>query len=60
MCKSFIDANTKLWETSACSIRIQGIVTSIKLEFHFWRVLEEIAERDSLTIPEMINRLYND
>ncbi|MDE0786795.1 MAG: ribbon-helix-helix domain-containing protein [Porticoccaceae bacterium] len=60
MCKLFIDANTKLWETSARSIRIQGMVTSIKLEFHFWRVLEEIAERDSLTIPEMINRLYSE
>ena len=60
MCKLFIDANTKLWETSARSIRIQGMVTSIKLEFHFWKVLEEIAERDSLTIPEMINRLYSE
>ena len=60
MCKLLIDANTKLWEISARSIIIQGVVTSIKLEFHFWRVLEEIAERDPLTIPEMINRLYND
>tara|TARA_B100000787_G_scaffold163438_1_gene145111 strand:+ start:402 stop:773 length:372 start_codon:yes stop_codon:yes gene_type:complete len=60
MCKLFIDANTKLWDTSARSIRIQGMVTSIRLEFHFWKVLEEIAERDSLTIPEMINRLYSE
>ena len=60
MCKLFIDANTKLWHTSARSIRIQGMVTSIKLEFYFWKVLEEIAERDSLTIPKMINRLYSE
>ena len=60
MCKLFIEANTKLWETSARSIRIQGMVTSIRLEFHFWKVLEEIAERDALTIPEMINRLYSE
>ena len=60
MCKLFIDANTKLWETSARSIRIQGMVTSIRLEFHFWKVLEEIAERDALTIPGMINRLYSE
>jgi len=60
MCKLFIDANTKLWDTSARSIRIQGMVTSIRLEFHFWKVLEEIAERDLLTIPEMINRLYSE
>jgi len=36
------------------------MVTSIRLEHHFWAVLEDIALRDSLTIPEMLNRLYNE
>ena len=60
MCKLFIDANTELWETSSRSVRIQGMVTSIRLEHHFWIVLEEIALRDALTIPEMLNRLYDE
>lgn len=60
MCKLFINANTELWETSSRSVRIQGMVTSIRLEHHFWIVLEEIALRDALTIPEMLNRLYDE
>ena len=60
MCKLFIEANTELWKPSTRSIRIQGMVTSIRLEFNFWMVLEEIATRDSLTIPEMLNRLYQE
>lgn len=36
------------------------MVTSIRLEFHFWVVLEEIATRDSLSLPEMLNRLYQE
>ena len=49
MCKLFINANTELWETSSRSGRSQGMVTSIRLEHHFWIVLEEIALRDALT-----------
>ena len=60
MCKLFIEANTELWKPSTRSIRIQGMVTSIRLEFSFWMVLEEIAARDSLTIPEMLNSLYQE
>ena len=60
MCKLFIDENTELWETSSRSVRIQGMVTSIRLEHHFWIVLEEISIRDALTIPEMLNRLYDE
>ena len=31
-----------------------------ELESYFWRVLEEIAARDSLTLPEMLSRLYSE
>ena len=58
MCELFVNADQKLWVTSHKSVRIQGMVTSIRLENHFWIVLEEIATRDSLTLPEMLNRLY--
>ena len=60
MCKIFIEADTELWEASTRSIRIQGMVKSIRLEFHFWAVLEEIAARESLSLPEILNRLYQE
>ena len=60
MCKLFIEAPSSLWVSKSRSIRIQKQVTSIKLESYYWTVLEEIATRDSLTIPLMVNRLYSE
>lgn len=60
MCKLFIEAPSSLWVSKSRSIRIQKHVTSIKLESYYWTVLEEIATRDSLTIPSMVNRLYSE
>ena len=60
MCKLFIGASPDLWEATTRSLRIDGMVTSVRLESYFWRVLEEIAARDSLTLPEMLSRLYSE
>ncbi|RZO20500.1 MAG: hypothetical protein EVB03_04370 [SAR92 clade bacterium] len=60
MCKLFIEADTQLWATSRRSLRIDGMVTSVRLELYFWQVLDEIAARDSLTLPEMVSKLYRE
>lgn len=60
MCQLFINADPKLWASTTRSLRIDGMVTSIRLENSFWSVLKEIAERDKLTIPVMITRLYRE
>jgi len=60
MCKLFIQANTELWQSSTRSLRIDGVVTSIRLENYFWTTLESIARRDELNIPRMISRLYHE
>ena len=58
MCKLFVHADSKLWETTQKSLRIDGVVTSTRLENMFWDILEEIAGRDGLTVPALITRLY--
>ncbi len=60
MCKLFIGANAKLWKSSTRSIRIDGMVTSVRLENYFWNVLERIASRDDMNIPQMLTRLYHE
>jgi predicted DNA-binding ribbon-helix-helix protein len=60
MCKLFINADPELWGSSTRSLRIDGMVTSIRLENYFWTILEEIASRDELNIPQMITRLYHE
>ena len=42
MCQLFINADTNLWASHTRSLRIDGVVTSIRLENFFWKILEEI------------------
>jgi predicted DNA-binding ribbon-helix-helix protein len=60
MCKLFIQADSNLWVSSTRSLRIDGMVTSVRLENYFWTTLEEIAQRDGMNIPQMITRLYHE
>jgi predicted DNA-binding ribbon-helix-helix protein len=36
------------------------MVTSVRLENYFWSVLEKIAIRDDMNIPQMLTRLYHE
>lgn len=60
MCKLFIKADPNLWVSSTHSLRIDGMVTSVRLENGFWTVLEEIAHRDGMNVPQLVTRLYHE
>ncbi|MEM5581911.1 MULTISPECIES: ribbon-helix-helix domain-containing protein [unclassified Roseibium] len=60
MCKLFIDADPNLWESSTRSLRIDGMVTSVRLEAFFWKVLEEIGARDGMNVAQLITRLHHE
>ncbi|HCH31948.1 MAG TPA: intracellular proteinase I [Oceanospirillaceae bacterium] len=58
MCQLFIKADSQMWTSKTKSLRIDSVVTSIRLEHFFWSVLEEIAYRDLITVNQMITKLY--
>ena len=60
MCRLFVGASADLWESQTRSVRMDGMVTSVRLEKMFWTVLEEIAEKDDLNIPQLLHQLYNE
>ena len=60
MCRVFIGADPKLWESTTRSIRMDGMVTSVRLETMFWNALEEIAERQDLNVPQLLHHFYNE
>lgn len=60
MCKLFINADPDLWVSSTRSLRIDGMVTSVRLENGFWAILEEVAGRDGMNVPQMLTRLYHE
>ena len=60
MCRLFIGADPKLWESVTRSFRMEGMVTSVRLEQIFWSALEDIAQRQDLNVPQLLHQLYNE
>jgi len=60
MCRLFIGADPKLWESVTRSFRMEGMVTSVRLEQIFWTALEDIAQRQDLNVPQLLHQLYNE
>ena len=60
MCQVFISADPYLYESRARSVRLHGLTTSIKLENLFWQVLDEIARRDGMGVPQLCAKLYDE
>lgn len=51
MCQIFVRANPQSYEATTRSIRLHGVVTSVRLENLFWDTLEEIGARDGMSVP---------
>ncbi|MCX7219585.1 MAG: ribbon-helix-helix domain-containing protein, partial [Burkholderiales bacterium] len=53
MCDIFVKADPALYQAKARSLRLHGVVTSIRLEQLFWQVLQEVAERDGMSTNQL-------
>lgn len=60
MCKIFISADPRSYESRTRSVRLHGVVTSLRLENLHWDILDEIAGRDGMTVAQLIERLYDE
>jgi predicted DNA-binding ribbon-helix-helix protein len=60
MCEIYVKADPIHYELRTRSIRIHGVVTSIRLENMSWDVLAKIALKDGLTTNQLICQLYDE
>ena len=60
MCRLFVGSTAAMWETETRILKIEHMVTPIRLEEFFWHVLDEIAERDGLSVNELLETLYSE
>ncbi|WP_454762763.1 ribbon-helix-helix domain-containing protein [Cupriavidus campinensis] len=60
MCEIFIRANPDSYQTQSRSLRLHGVATSIRLENLFWEVLEELAQRDAMSVNQLLTRLHDE
>ena len=60
MCQIYASTEPTRYDSEARSLRIQGCVTSIRLEKEFWSILEEMAGAADSSTPELINTLHTE
>jgi len=60
MCELYVRADPILYESRTRSLRIHGVVTTIRLENLFWDVLSQIAAEDAMTTNQLITKLWDE
>jgi predicted DNA-binding ribbon-helix-helix protein len=52
--------NLSSYESRAHSVRLKGVVTSIRLENLYWAILAEISEANVMRTSQLIAKLYDE
>jgi predicted DNA-binding ribbon-helix-helix protein len=60
VCKVYAHADPILYESRTRSVRIHGVLTTIKVENLFWQVLTEMATQQQTTTNGLIVRLHDE
>ena len=60
MCQLFAHQPQRDYESQTRSLRIDGHCTSIRLELAFWDTLEEIANREGMSLAKFLTRLHSE
>ena len=60
MCEFFVKADPIQYEQRSRTVRIHGVLTSIRLENMVWDILAEIAANDGYTTNSLIAKLYDE
>ncbi len=60
MCKVYAQADPILYESRTRSVRIHGVLTTIKVENLFWDVLTEMATQQQTTTNGLIVKLHDE
>jgi len=60
MCDIYVRADPIHYEQRTRSMRLRGVVTSIRLENLCWDILARIASKDDLTTNQLICQLYDE
>ncbi|MBD5654326.1 MAG: ribbon-helix-helix domain-containing protein [Candidatus Eremiobacteraeota bacterium] len=60
MCGLYAKADAIVYESRTRSLRIHGVLTSIRMENSFWDVLTDVAANEGLTTNQLIVTLHDE
>ncbi|GDY24552.1 ribbon-helix-helix domain-containing protein [Agarivorans sp. Toyoura001] len=60
MCEIYSGTEAELFELKSRSVRLDGVVTSVRLEAIFWQLLEQIADEAELSLAGFLTQIYHE
>lgn len=60
MCQIFAGQDPENYSYVSRSIRLDGQVTSIRLEGLYWSILDDVAQSQGFSTPEFISKLHRE
>jgi len=60
MCELFSKQPIEAYSSQTRSVRLSGHATSVRLEGAFWNILEEIADRQKMSLGRFLSLLYDE
>ena len=60
MCEFFVKADPIKYEQRSRTVRIHGVLTSLRLENMVWDVLAEMAEQEGCTTNALISQFHDE
>ncbi|CAB5691955.1 Uncharacterised protein [Delftia tsuruhatensis] len=60
MCEVYVRTDPINYESRSHSVRIHGVITTVRLENEFWTVLGAMARGENRTTNELIATLYDE
>lgn len=60
MCHLYASTAPARYENTTRSVRLQGCVTSVRLENAFWEILDALAASQNLSTARFISQLYSE
>ncbi|KAB1442071.1 ribbon-helix-helix domain-containing protein [Pseudodesulfovibrio senegalensis] len=60
MCRLYLSAPVEQYRSQTRSVRINGVVTSIRLEARFWDILGRLAEAEGMTLGRLLSLLHEE
>lgn len=60
MCHVYASTAPQRFENVTRSVRVQGCVTSVRLENEFWEILDTLAGQEGMSTARFIGKLYDE
>lgn len=58
MCRVYASTDPQRYDSTTRSVRLQGCVTSVRLENEFWEILDTLASEQGMSAAQFISQLH--